>query len=105
MQRGLQSERTQICASVKVQGPLQPHRVLFLLAGQPEPSCKCFKSFKGASCEQLVNWCFNNCNGRGTCRHQFCHCKPPYFSMDCSRSKVYPIDHSMPNPADFRIFM
>ncbi len=26
-------------------------------------------------------------------------------SIDCSRSKVYPPGHSMPNPADFKIYM
>ncbi|KAL4427671.1 hypothetical protein ABPG75_001760 [Micractinium tetrahymenae] len=73
---------------------------------EQEPSCKCYRrSFEGATCEKPVNSCYNGCNGRGICRDQFCHCKPPYFSIDCSRSKVYPANYSLPNPADLKINM
>ncbi|KAL4421569.1 hypothetical protein ABPG75_010860 [Micractinium tetrahymenae] len=43
--------------------------------------------------------------GRGECIGEYCHCKPPYFSIDCSRSKVYPPAHSLPSPVDFKIYI
>lgn len=42
--------------------------------------------------------------GRGTCLDTFCHCKPPFFSTGCSRSRVYPANHSRPSPVAFKIY-
>lgn len=43
--------------------------------------------------------------GKGTCKDQFCHCEPPYFSIGCSRRTVYPANHSQPSPVTFKIYM
>lgn len=77
-------------------------------AGLPEDApgrCVCPRGFEGASCEQAVNVCPNKCNGRGTCRDHYCHCEPPYFSIDCSRSKVHPPGSARPSAIDFKIYM
>ncbi|KAL4427766.1 hypothetical protein ABPG75_001855 [Micractinium tetrahymenae] len=67
--------------------------------------CRCHRGFTGANCEHEQNLCYKGCSGRGKCIDQFCHCKPPYFSIGCTRSKVYPANHSMPHPTSFKIFM
>jgi len=28
--------------------------------------------------------CLNDCSGRGTCRHNFCHCRDGSWGADCS---------------------
>ncbi|KAL4854627.1 glycosyltransferase like protein [Chlorella vulgaris] len=43
--------------------------------------------------------------GRGKCEDAFCHCQPPYFSLGCSRSRVYPANFTRPSPVDFKIYM
>lgn len=75
---------------------------------QPEdqpPRCRCHRGYEGIKCEVHKSVCYNNCQGRGECFGEYCHCKPPYFSVDCSRSKVYPPAHSMPSAVDFKIYM
>ncbi|PSC75138.1 exostosin-like glycosyltransferase [Micractinium conductrix] len=76
--------------------------------GQPEDAagqCSCYRSYTGGSCETQDNYCFNKCNGRGDCQDVFCKCEPPYFSYDCSRSKSYPANYSLPSPVNFKIYM
>lgn len=46
---------------------------------------------------ELQNVCWNNCQGRGTCRRGFCHCKAGWWGKDCSSSKVY-APHSARRP-------
>ncbi|EFN51266.1 hypothetical protein CHLNCDRAFT_141180 [Chlorella variabilis] len=60
---------------------------------------------QGKKCEVEENRCFLQCSGRGKCQDAFCHCQPPYFSLGCSRSKVYPANHSRPSPVNFKIYM
>ncbi|KAL4856557.1 putative glycosyltransferase [Chlorella vulgaris] len=67
--------------------------------------CRCYRGYAGSMCELEAPSCILNCSGRGTCIDHFCHCKPPYFSIGCSRSKVYPKNHFKPNPAAFKIYM
>ncbi|KAL4449411.1 hypothetical protein ABPG77_007055 [Micractinium sp. CCAP 211/92] len=68
--------------------------------------CRCDRGYRGRSCDSLQdNICYKKCSGRGQCIDQFCHCKPPYFSIGCTRSKVYPAKHSRPSPVDFKIYM
>lgn len=60
------------------------------------PFCTCHYGFTGEFCEQraqhtdLQNVCWNNCQGRGTCRRGFCHCQPGWWGKDCSSSRVFP---------------
>ncbi|KAL4427764.1 hypothetical protein ABPG75_001853 [Micractinium tetrahymenae] len=68
--------------------------------------CRCDRGYHGASCEsEQQNVCYKKCKGRGKCIDQFCHCDPPYFSIGCTRSKVYPANYSRPSPVDFKIYM
>ncbi|PSC75169.1 exostosin-like glycosyltransferase [Micractinium conductrix] len=70
-----------------------------------EPFCRCHRGFEGGLCEIDKQQCYLKCNGRGKCRDQYCHCEPPYFSIGCSRSTVYPANYSRPSPVDFKIYM
>ncbi|EFN54895.1 hypothetical protein CHLNCDRAFT_135016 [Chlorella variabilis] len=71
----------------------------------PRYYCSCYASYSGNSCELSTNRCYLQCNGRGTCTDSFCKCEPPYFSIGCSRSKVYPANYSRPSPVKFKIYM
>ncbi|KAI3432363.1 hypothetical protein D9Q98_003920 [Chlorella vulgaris] len=69
-------------------------------------SCRCYRGYAGSMCELEAPSCFLNCSGRGKCIDHFCHCKPPYFSIGCSRSTVYPKNNpSRPSPVGFKIYM
>ena len=54
------------------------------------PLCRCFPGFTGPNCEVVMSAvfhlhkCLNDCNGRGTCVHNFCKCTPGYWGADCS---------------------
>lgn len=63
----------------------------------PRPAwCECHKGFVGGHCETVeTRPCPNKCSGRGTCSRGFCHCQPPWFGLDCSRSKVRTLRHSL----------
>jgi len=54
--------------------------------------CECHKGFLDHdNCKDPdMSLCPNACSGRGKCVRGFCHCKPPWFGLDCSRSKGYP---------------
>ncbi|GAX80858.1 hypothetical protein CEUSTIGMA_g8293.t1 [Chlamydomonas eustigma] len=66
------------------------HRGTCILVNR-SASCECHKGWAGPVCEEsLVKFCPNACSGRGNCSRGFCHCKPPWFGIDCSRSKAYP---------------
>ncbi|PSC75115.1 exostosin-like glycosyltransferase [Micractinium conductrix] len=73
--------------------------------GANDPICRCHRGYAGAACEIQENRCYLKCNGRGKCTDQFCKCEPPYFSIGCSRSTVYPTNHSRPSPVNFKIYM
>eukprot|EP00955_Chlamydomonas_euryale_P045560 353182-Chlamydomonas_euryale.AAC.52 len=52
------------------------------------PWCECHKGFSGHECLEVdTSLCLNNCSDRGNCIRGFCHCKPPFFGLDCSRSQ------------------
>eukprot|EP00201_Polytomella_parva_P023228 CAMPEP_0175043712 /NCGR_PEP_ID=MMETSP0052_2-20121109/3360_1 /TAXON_ID=51329 ORGANISM="Polytomella parva, Strain SAG 63-3" /NCGR_SAMPLE_ID=MMETSP0052_2 /ASSEMBLY_ACC=CAM_ASM_000194 /LENGTH=531 /DNA_ID=CAMNT_0016306843 /DNA_START=662 /DNA_END=2255 /DNA_ORIENTATION=- len=54
------------------------------------PACHCMQGYQGGACElNSFEFCINNCSGRGQCNRGFCHCTPPYFGIDCSRSKAF----------------
>ncbi|PSC74977.1 exostosin-like glycosyltransferase [Micractinium conductrix] len=67
--------------------------------------CRCHRGWTGAECETKENRCYLKCNGKGECTDQFCKCEPPYFSIGCSRSTVYPTNYTRPSPVDFKIYM
>ncbi|KAL4449410.1 hypothetical protein ABPG77_007054 [Micractinium sp. CCAP 211/92] len=70
------------------------------------PRCRCDRGYYGEGCDsKQENICYKQCSGRGECIDHFCHCKPPYFSIGCTRSKVYPSNHSRPSPVNFKIYM
>ncbi|KAG1660173.1 hypothetical protein FOA52_005273 [Chlamydomonas sp. UWO 241] len=55
------------------------------------PWCECHKGFKGGTCAEVdTSGCPNNCTGHGSCSRGYCHCSPPHFGVDCSRTKGYP---------------
>mmetsp|Transcript_15713 Transcript_15713/g.28113 ORF Transcript_15713/g.28113 Transcript_15713/m.28113 type:complete len:720 (-) Transcript_15713:811-2970(-) len=61
-------------------------------------ACRCVQGYEGHSCDiASMSFCANRCSGRGTCDRGFCHCTPPYFGIDCSRSKAYGILGLNPN--------
>ncbi|GAX80859.1 hypothetical protein CEUSTIGMA_g8294.t1 [Chlamydomonas eustigma] len=65
--------------------------------------CECHKSWAGPGCEEsLVKFCPNACSGRGNCSRGFCHCKPPWFGIDCSRSKANP-ERPLSIPSRYRL--
>ncbi|KAI3430530.1 hypothetical protein D9Q98_005123 [Chlorella vulgaris] len=71
-------------------------------------SCACFSGYSGKACAvEDTNNCPLNCLGRGKCSDGFCHCNPPYFSLGCSRQKVYPpiVDLARISPVNFKIYM
>eukprot|EP00798_Chlamydomonas_sp_ICE-L_P021835 gene21835-28865_t len=61
-------------------------------------SCRCYTGYHGESCGSLYKLttghlgtanlisCLLDCSGRGTCVYGFCHCKPGYFGLGCTRS-------------------
>lgn len=67
--------------------------------------CRCYRGYKGGGCEIETPACILGCSGRGKCIDSYCHCNPPYFSIGCTRSKVYPTNYSKPNPATLKIYM
>lgn len=68
--------------------------------------CRCYRGYKGRSCEIEAPACLLDCSGRGKCIDHYCHCDPPFFSIGCSRSKVYPKKNSSrPSPVGFKIYM
>ena len=66
-------------------------------ANQRVPRCRCFPGFAGTNCEQTMSSqpnlhkCFNDCSGRGTCVHNWCHCKPGSWGVDCSLGGETPL--------------
>eukprot|EP00798_Chlamydomonas_sp_ICE-L_P032785 gene32785-33850_t len=60
-------------------------------------ACRCYKGYNGKSCRSVYKTtsvratanfisCLLDCSGRGTCVYGFCHCKPGYFGLGCTRS-------------------
>lgn len=73
---------------------------------EARPWCLCHRGFEGGACETVDDkWCLLNCGGRGKCHDYFCHCKPPYFSLGCSRDHAVPHTAVRPSPVDFKIYM
>uniref|UniRef100_A0A7R9YSL4 EGF-like domain-containing protein n=1 Tax=Chlamydomonas euryale TaxID=1486919 RepID=A0A7R9YSL4_9CHLO len=77
---------------------------------QQGPRCTCRKGLTGPSCNEHDNAaitsdtvrigdqaCRNKCSGRGECFAGFCKCETGYWGIDCSRSKAYAPDPSLPN--------
>ncbi|KAL4434418.1 hypothetical protein ABPG75_000859 [Micractinium tetrahymenae] len=75
------------------------------LTDEQAPYCHCDRGYTGEACEKEEGVCYKNCSGHGKCIDQFCHCKPPYFSIGCTRSTVYPAYYSIPSPVSFQIYM
>ncbi|PNH07135.1 putative glucuronoxylan glucuronosyltransferase IRX7, partial [Tetrabaena socialis] len=75
----------------------------------PNPHCMCFKGRLGHDCSMPQDeLCPNKCLDRGTCHRGFCHCRPPYFGLDCSRQHAWQLAPGavhVPNRARLRIYM
>lgn len=94
-------------------GCLLPLKAVNDLAGRQRqgspPHCKCYKAFGGHTCgETHDEMCLNKCRGRGVCKNGFCHCRPPYFGLDCGRQYAWqlaPGASPVPNRAKLRIYV
>ncbi|KAG2447967.1 hypothetical protein HYH02_006996 [Chlamydomonas schloesseri] len=72
--------------------------------GNRSPHCLCYKGYMGHTCGDPMNsLCPNECRGRGVCLRGFCHCRPPYWGLDCSRQRAWALAPGVSSPVPNRV--
>ncbi|GLI67688.1 hypothetical protein VaNZ11_011952 [Volvox africanus] len=82
---------------------------IFTASNGTKHFCMCYKGYKGHTCnEDMWELCPNRCRGRGQCIRGFCHCRAPYWGLDCGRERAWqlaPGASLVPNRLVLRIYV
>ncbi len=67
------------------------------------------QGWEGRNCSTRTygyqSWCPRDCSGRGTCDRGFCHCRPGWFGLDCSKNTTYQARPQPPYSGHLKVFV